>query len=415
MTVLATALNEALSARFPSVQVSLQSRFMPMLDLSKGELSSTAAIEVARALRGDALSIAQQLVGDIKDKVSGEWNVVAGYIVLTDTPREILREEVRSREEIFDVPPAEWEGRPIVCLVPDATTPIYARLRLIACAALQALLAVTFEGRCRLGFEPGTVRVVSSRMDIVEMVRQAVERCFQSEAESRVGYELPARLVSTTAPVTVWTSHHYHDRLSKHAKQTFVEARNAGSGTLKIPSDGWLLSRDRVLSELLSSRSLEAVVKRLSTQESWLRWIHHFASSVPSGDLDPSVALYDESASPRWTLQVLRQRVEELVSPHVRGSGRDLIARVVAAPLAERGLLLRALFLPLLTERAIREGEVLAWSSVVEEFAARAHALLNSPSFRVALKQEGAPEQLMQINAGLVFGIVGILSAVSED
>jgi len=77
-----------------------------------------------------------------------------------------------------------------VCLVPDATTPIYARLRLIACAALQALLAVTFEGRCRLGFEPDTVRVVSSRADIVEMVRQAVERCFQSEAESRVGYEL---------------------------------------------------------------------------------------------------------------------------------------------------------------------------------------------------------------------------------
>jgi len=108
MTVLATALNEALRARFPSVRVSLQSRCLPMLDLSKGELSSTAAIEVARALRGDALSIAQQLVGDIKEKVAGEWNVVAGYIVLTDTPRDILREEVRSREEIFAVPPSEW-------------------------------------------------------------------------------------------------------------------------------------------------------------------------------------------------------------------------------------------------------------------------------------------------------------------
>jgi hypothetical protein len=415
MTVLASALHDALVSRFPSVRVSRQSRFLPMLDLSKGELSSTAAIEVARALRGDAPSIAQQLVEDITRKVPGDWNVVAGYIVLSDTPREILREEVRSREEIFAAPSAEWEGRPVVCLVPDATTPIYARLRLIACAALQALLAVSFEGRCRLGFEPDDMRLVSSRSDIVDLVIRAVERCFQSEAESRVGYELPSQLLSPAVPVTVWTSHHYHDRLSKHAKQAFVEARNAGGGTLKIPPDGWLLSRDRALSELLSSRSLEAVVRRLSTKEAWLRWIHHFACSVPSGDLDPSVALYDETASPRWTLQVLHQRVQELVSPQVRASGRDLIAQVVAAPIADRGLLLRALFLPLLTERAIREGEVLAWSSVVEEFAARAHALLNSPSFRVALNRDGASEQLMQINAGLVFGIVGILSAVSED
>jgi hypothetical protein len=386
-----------------------------MLDLSKGELSSTAAIEIAKALRGDAPSIARQLVDDIRQRVPGDWNVVAGYLVLSDTPRDILCEESRSREEIFSSPHAAERGRPIVCLVPDVTTPIYARLRLIACAGLQALLAVAFEGRCRLGFEPEQPEVVASSADVVRLASRAVERCFRSEGESRLGYELPSSLRAVDAPVTVWTSHHYHDRLAKPVKQSFVTARNAGEGVLKIPSDGWLLSRERALSELLSSRSLEGGVNRLSTNELWLRWIHHFASSVPSGDLDPSVPLYDESASPRWSLQVLHQRVQELVAPRVSGTGRDLINQVVATPLKERDLLVRSLFLPLLTERAIREGEVLAWSLVVESFAARAHALLNSPSFRVALNHTGASEQLMQINAGLVFGIVGILPAVSED
>lgn len=415
MTTLNSALQASLSSRFPSVAVSRQGRFLPMLDLSKGELSSTAAIEVARALRGDATAIARQLISDITRQVAGDWTVVAGYLVLSDTPPEILNEEARSRDEIFSSSQSHGEGRPIVCLVPDGTTPMYARLRIIACAGLQALLAVAFEGRCRLGFEPEDARVVSSSAEVVDLVRRAVERCLRNEAESRLGYELPSRLLNAGAPVTVWTSHHYHDRLSKLVKQSFVDARNAGEGALKIPSDGWLLSRERALSELLSTRSLESVVKRFSTKESWLRWIHHFASSVPSGDLDPSVSLYDERASPRWSLQVLLQRVGELVSPRVSGTGRDLITQVIGAPLRERELLIRSLFLPLLTERAIREGEVLAWSSVVEEFAARAHALLNSPAFRVALNHDSASAQLMQINAGLVFGIVGILPAVSED
>ena len=415
MSTLSSALQESLSTRFPSVTVSRQSRFLPMLDLSKGELSSTAAIEVARVLRGDALAIAAQLVSDISRKVPGDWNVVAGYMVLSNTPLDILREETRTNEEIFATTPVEGGGRPIVCLVPDATTPLYARLRLIACAAVQALLAVAFEGRCRLGFEPHESRVVSSTDDVVDLVRRAVERCFSNEGELRLDYEFPRPLLSSSLPVTFWTSHHYHDRLSREVKLAFVEARNAGLGILKIPSDGWLLSRERALSELLSAPSLERVVRRLSTKESWLRWMYHFASSIPSGDLDPSVSLYDESASPRWSLQALHQRVADLILPHVPEDGRELVSQVVASPLSERGLLIRALLLPLLTERAIREGEVLAWSLVAEEFAAQGHAILNSPSFRGALNDGQTSDRLVQINAGLVFGIVGILSAVSED
>ena len=414
MSTLSLALGDALQKRFPSVIVSRGSRFLPMLDLTKGELSSTAAIEVARATRGDALTIASDLISDISKRVAGDWKVVAGYMVLTDTPPDILREEALLREDLFDTRSSSDELRTIICLVPDATTPVYARLRLIACSALQALLAVAFEGRCRLGFEPDASEVVSSPDDVVQLVSRAVERCFRNEGEARLGYHVPVELLSPTSPLVVWTSHHYHDRLGRDVKRAFVEARNAGTGFLKIPSDGWLLSRERALSELLSMGSLEKVMRRLSGKETWLRWIHHFASAIPSGDLDPSVALYDECASPRWTLQVLHHRVAQLILPRIHGGEREMIEAIVSTTLSDRDLLIRALFLPALTARAIREGEVVAWSTVAADFAARAHGLLNAPHFRAALTNGEIDGRLMQINAGLALGIVGILPAVTE-
>lgn len=414
MSKLSTVLSESLQRRYPSVDVSPRARFLPMLDLSKGEVSSTAAIEVARTLRGDALAIAGDLVSDLEHYVPGGWSVVAGYIILTETPNHILREEAMLREELFGAGSGGIDPRTIICLVPDSTTPVYARLRLIACSAMQALLAVAFEGSCRLGFEPEGPRLVSTQDQVIDLVQDAVSRCFQNEGESRLASGVPNEFLSREAPVVVWSAHHYHDRLSREVKQWFVETRNAGTGILKIPSDGWLLSRERALSELLSSSALEKVVRRLSGREAWLRWIHHLASSIPSGDLDPAVALYDECASPRWSLQVLHQRVCQLVSPHTIESEPHLRDRVLSLPLRERGLLLRALLLPALTARAVREGEVVAWSTVAESFAAQAHAVLNAPHYRAALKKGDLSPDVMQINAGLVLGVVGILPAITE-
>jgi hypothetical protein len=279
---------------------------------------------------------------------------------------------------------------------------------------LQALLAVAFEGGCRLGFEPESPRIVSTQDEVIAAVVEAVRRCFRNEREVRLSCEAPQEIHDREMPMTVWTSHHYHDRLSREAKRAFVESRNAGTSFLKIPADGWLLSRDRALSELLSSASLEKVIGRLSSRESWLRWVHHMASSIPSGDLDPAVSLYDECASPRWSLQVLSQRVAQLVTPLTPNDERELLERVVSLPARDRGLSLRALFIPTLAARAVREGEVLAWSAVVEQFAARAHATLNAPHYRATLKNGDPAGELMQINAGLVLGIVGILPTITE-
>ena len=334
--------------------------------------------------------------------------------MLTNTPPEILREESQLREELFQSGRSSAEPRTIICLVPDSTTPVYARLRLIACSAMQTLLNVVFEGGCRLGFEPEPPRHVSSQDEVIDLVRDAVNRCFQNEGESRLSYVAPREFANRESPVVVWSSHHYHDRLSREVKQWFVETRNAGTGFLKIPSDGWLLSRERALSELLSASALEGVVRRLTGREAWLRWIHHMSSSIPSGDLDPAVALYDEWASPRWSLQVLYQRVSQLVLPHVTEGERQLRDMVVSLPLRERELLLRALLLTPLTARAVREGEVVAWSTVAEHFAARAHTVLNAPHYRAALRNGDLSDEVMQINAGLVLGVVGILPAITE-
>jgi hypothetical protein len=385
-----------------------------MLDLTKGEVSSTAAIEVARTLRGDALAIAGELVSDLQLHVPSGWNVVAGYIVLNDTPNDILREEATLRGELFPCVRARSEQRTIISLVPDSTTPVYARLRLIACSAMQALLAVAFEGGCRLGFEPESPRVISTQDEVIDLVQDAVSRCFRHEGESRLSCGVPREFTSREVPVVVWSSHHYHDRLSREVKQWFVETRNEGTSILKIPSDGWLLSRERALSELLSSSSLDKVVQRLTGREGWLRWIHHLASSIPSGDLDPAVALYDECASPRWSLQVLHQRVHHLVSPTIGEREAQLRDRIVSLPLGNRALFVRALLLPALTARAVREGEVVAWSTAAEHFAAQAHAVLNAPHYRAALQRGELSPRVMQINAGLVLGLVGILPAISE-
>ena len=46
---------------YPAVPLSDEARFLPLLELDKGEISSTAAIEIARATRQNAQAIAERL------------------------------------------------------------------------------------------------------------------------------------------------------------------------------------------------------------------------------------------------------------------------------------------------------------------------------------------------------------------
>ena len=417
MSSLTTALQDAALRLYPEVQLSTKARFLPMFDLGKGEISSTAAIEVARALRGDAMAIAQRLIEELSPRFGGTWKVVAGYIVLSDVSSELILQEVRTGEMAL---PKRTSGRPrsVICLTPDSITPVYARMRLLASSALQAFLTVAIEGRCQVGFEPSPPQEVSSLGAVVTLFREAVERALASDSEVRrtaIATHLMEEQVVGAPTTIVWTSHHYHEQLPKEVKRFFSDARREGHTLLKMPADGWLLSRDRALSEILSPGSIERVIGRLSTQEAWARWLFHMASATPSGDLDPSVALYDECASPRWSLQVLHERLVALASSVVTIPRAELLDWVGESLVEDRVLALRALFLPMLTSRVVEDGEVLGWISTVEEFAARAHARLNAPHFRAALSKSPLSRDNVQIIASLVFGITSILPVVTED
>lgn len=414
MSKLNQLLCQSVARRYPSVSLPPSALFLPMLEQRKGEISSGAAIEIARVLRGSAPQIAAEIIGDVAGEVSGDWREVAGYIILNGGSSATVREHAPLIHELVHHLAESESERSIICLVPDATTPVYARLRLIARAALQAHLAVVFEGRCRLGFSPHETREVTSVDEVVALTQAAVEWALSHEGERRVDFEVPESLCRTEAPLTVWTSHHYHDRLAHGVKVSFLRLRNEGRAFIRIPSDGWLLSRDRVLADILSPKALGKLFQRISTQEGWLRWIAHFASSTNSGDLDPLVALYDECASPRWSLQALFQRVSSLLPQEASRDAFALRDLILSEPLAQREFSLKALFLASISARALREGEVGPWCVLVEEFAREGHALLNAPGYRAELKNMTNSPRLVQINASLALGCAAILPLITE-
>ena len=158
---------------YPAVPLSDEARFLPLLELDKGEISSTAAIEIARATRQNAQAIAERLVAELPQPLSGEWRSDLGYIVLRGAQANMLMPEVRSLPEVFPQRGAAASVRDIVALTPDATVPLYARLRLVAAAGLQALLATTFEGSCRLMLSPRPFALIGSRAELVRELGRA--------------------------------------------------------------------------------------------------------------------------------------------------------------------------------------------------------------------------------------------------
>ncbi len=411
MSVLNQALVAAVSKLFPDVTLSSAATFLPMLDLDKGELSSSAAIEIARLTRRSAPTIAQEILKEMLPTQGGEWRVDAGYLVLARIPSTLLHSEVRGLDEISrSEAPHAGAVREILGLVPDATTPVYARLRIIGYVGLQALLAVTLERRVWVGFEPESLELVESYDGVVSVVRRAVERVLLNEAEVRLDIFEHGSSKGVSESRCVWTSHHYFDRLSQRSLASLNAAREAGSISIHMPNDGWLLARDRVLSELISLPYLSKVVARLSSTEHWLRWIFHAASPIPSGDFDPAVALYDEGASPLWNARALMERFERIVgSVQCRATAPAL----GSIPDVWRALVLRAVFLPRWTALAVREGEIPAWSRVLCEFCSQAHAFLNAPASRQSLGRQDDNEELCQIVASVEFGLSSILAVVT--
>ncbi len=412
MSVLSAAMRRAATQLFPEVVISREADFAPMCDLESGEFSSSVAIEIARAKKSDAHAIAHQIIAAMPPDIVGVARSDSGYIVCNSLSRDVVMAEIPA--SVKDALASQGSGsRRIHCLVPDVTEPVYARIRLIARVSLQALLAVVYEGRCVVCLEPGPPVEVASVGALVKLFSSTVQRVVCAESESRLTIS-HAPGGSVEDPTFVWTSHHYHDRLPIAERKMLGEARRQGAIALRMPEDAWLLSRDRVRLDLLERRSLERVIGKLSSDSAWLRFLFHAASSVLSGDFDPAVALFDEFASPLYSLKVLVDRYARFNQNFPLPVARDVIRASVSQIEIDRTLVLRSLCMPIYTARAIRKGELEEWIVALEDLTQRAHRFINAPKTRLSLEHGELSGGISEIVASLGFGLSSILVLGTE-
>jgi hypothetical protein len=405
-------MREAAASIFPDIPISREADFAPMCDLSSGDFSSSVAIEVARSIKRDANGIAHEILNRMPSALVGQARSDAGYIVCSGLPRDIVVDEVPVDVRAALGVDAD-HPRSICCLLPDITEPLYARLRLLARVSLQGLLGVMYQGRCTLRLEPEPAVEVASVGEVIKLFRSAVERALRSEGEIRLSISsIPEG--TRENPVFVWTSHHYHDRLLQSDRKALGEARRHGTIALRMPEDAWLLSRDRVRSDLLERRSLERVITQLGSDAAWMRFLFHASSSVLSGDFDPAVALFDEFASPLYSFSVLVSRYQRFNQSFPLPVTRGQLVSALPEIGSDRSLILRSLCMPIYTARAVRRGELDEWCVAFEDLVRQGHRFINAPQTRFSLQHGSLSAGVSEIVAGLGFGLSSILGFVTE-
>ena len=417
MSILNDAMRDATQRLFPGVDVSIAATFAPMRFLERGDFSSSAAIEIARAIKQDAPIIAERLIAEIAPRISGEWHSEAGYIVCARLPRHVWIEEISpdarhaARAITGDVLGAS--PRQVVCILPDVTEPLYARVRLLARVSVHALLVVATQGKCLLWLHPLGPIEVSSQDEVVRAFQGSVEWVLAHEDEDRVG--IPSALEALpSGAACLWTTHHYHERLPPADRVVLSQVKQRGVVDLRMPSDAWLLSRNRGLSSILERASLERVVHKLQGAQGWKRFLFHSASTVFSGDFDPAVALFDEFASPLYSARALCERYTRLVrSPSLPCAREDALSFIRELE-SEGSLIRRGLFMPLYTARAATRGEVTEWCEAFEDLLHLGHRFLNAPQTRMELAHTKESGGIRQIVASLGFGLSSILPFVVE-
>lgn len=421
MSALTERLFQVLLEQYPECHVPPSVAFWPMAELDSGDLSSTAAIEIAKITKLRAEQVAERLIAGLGDNLGIKWRSDKGYIVCSNVPLPVIIDEVQETvEAAIDTVRADGFLRQspvnICCLLPDSTEPVYARLRVLARCVLQALLAVTYGERVRLRIDPLESVDLDSPQGAIESFRVAVEWILNHDSEQRLEVVLP----SSDACYTLWTTHHYHERLYNSIRKSLAEMRRAGTLQVTMPADGWLLSRDRALSEILAPQALRRVVDQIREVEQqgrdgWRRLLFHLASTTPSGDFDPAVALFDECASPFWSMQALVARFQRFSRVLPSMTKRTELFQYIRGVEAYRKLVLSGLLLPVYTARAILHNEVDTWCGAFERLAREGHTFINAPATRIYLEKLGGDDGCTQIAAGLGFGVSCIVPLVAEE
>jgi hypothetical protein len=304
MTPFNQALYEAVRRCFPDVSYTKRFDFLPMFRLERGVLSTSAPLEIARAYKLSTEVVSQALANELESLLGVRFESARGYLMCSQMSFGMFYPETVVEPEDANVADEIHEYS---CIIPDARVPEYVRLRLIARLVLQGFMATSFGRRVRLSLHPYVSSITETPADCVKLFEEVVLSQHKDSAPMTArGNFLATGLFGETTKLIV-TSHQYYQLLSPDNREEFNRARVAGVNCV-IPHDGWLISRDRALSSLLDSKFLEQTLRDTAQAQKWTEFLFHLGGAVPSGDLDPNVALFDECASPLWSLRLLLER-----------------------------------------------------------------------------------------------------------
>lgn len=435
MSTLSEILFDTVRKAFSSVDLPPSSSFAPLYSLEVGELSSSAAVEIAKLTKQRAEGVAQVLVDLLAQKVPAQWRHDNGYIIASQIPMNCLLSELPDSFNLNKEAGSDTITRSIA-LLSDATEPLYARIRLLSRALVQALLTALYDRSVfvvipELSLEPIEVLSKGEAIDLFRRATIAFLASGNSRSCDLVEFLKVVSLTSRPTNGVIWTSHRRLDSLSSSDRKRLFDLRGSARAQVLAPNDGWLLSRERSLSNILSAAAIERVVNRIegAGRDGWQRFLFHCASLTPSGDFDPAVALFDEAASPLWNMRALVERYDSLIGS-VRGLELPLDRTRLEDALSAfdgsvvvgkdlRHLILQGLFMPLYTSRAVVRSEVQVWCEAFEGLAKRGHLFLNAPATRLALigaaDKSGVKEEsdrVYKIASGLGFGLSSIVGMV---
>ena len=434
MSRLSSALSEAIRTEFPSVTVGPEAGFFVHPRTEIADFSSIAAIRIAATQKIDATIVARRLLKHLEGAVPGIWCDEVGYMTVSGKDNEWWSDEVKGCEEARRSLAILNQERTVVCIVPQGILPDYAALRLIALAGTQAWLLVSQGCPCRVSFVLGKIVSVTTPEQVLAAVAEAVTEVLRVRASAdtarpvsdfdpeEVAHMLPASLgggSSSWGRAFLWINHQTLSKLSGPVRSLIEARRHSDQIVLRMPNDGWILSRERAIPEILERIALTRVVDRISSLQGWLRWLLHAASSIPSGEFDSSVGLFEEMSSPGWAIAELQKRLSRVASGSLTSTAPDVESpvgsRVIDLPRELRTTWLAAVALPTMVTRGAFSGEVLNTMRAIEQTSAYGHSYLNDPAMRLRLHMGKPTAADRKILAGLCFTVSSILTTGAES
>jgi hypothetical protein len=421
MTPLDEALGEALRSSFPGVNFEADLGFRPMFSLSRGLLSSSVLLRVAQQEKIPTEDAAKILIGLLERRLPVQLTSARGYLICRDLPIGLLR---HYSTRFIDGADLTCDGLKTTnqavpqycCMVPDSRIPAYARLRLVSRLVMLSYLSVSYGRPVRMLLHPFISKVVRNKQECLEVFSSVVGMILAQGGEATLEHnDCFDQDMFGEETKLILTSHAYYELLSEKSRAELNTARESGTMVV-MPADGWLLSRDRSLSNLLSPESLQNYVHEIAKAGRWDMFLFHSAGTVSSGDFDPAVALFDECASPLWSLRLLVERFNRVFTGWQ-------IPENVSCALSENHRIttqdaegLRGVFMGRYIDLALKFGVIDDFMEILEAFVRCGHRLVNTPHIRsLERSMEDCTEQERYLLTGLGCGLSTILPLAMED